>query len=298
MRSNVLKRFIKPKAEPYRFPTDDDLLETQAEGPSEVPNAEKAGEPVETWEPEAPDAVETEVSAKAAPSFETVFDYADIQVEAILADARRQAEEIKTSARISVEQELDALREQARQEGYQEGFSKGMADAVEQSKKEREQQALEQEARIGAFLEKASQEQDALLERSKDDMRDLAIAVAEKIVRVSLRSSGGVIAKMIQGATEKLKRREWVHIYIAGCDAPGLAKVTARLTPALSALSDHIRIVPMADEESGTCIVEMPDTIIDASASTQMANIKALLADIPADDTLRSGDLRRRISDL
>ena len=26
--------------------------------------------------------------------------------------------------------------------------------------------------------------------------------------------------------------------------------------------------------------------------------IKALLADIPADDTLRSGDLRRRISDL
>ena len=42
----------------------------------------------------------------------------------------------------------------------------------------------------------------------------------------------------------------------------------------------------------------MPDTIIDASASTQMANIKALLADIPADDTLRSGDLRRRISDL
>ena len=74
MRSNVLKRFIKPKAEPYRFPTDDDLLEPQAEGPSEVPNAEKAGEPVETWEPEAPDAAETEVSAKAAPSFETVFD--------------------------------------------------------------------------------------------------------------------------------------------------------------------------------------------------------------------------------
>ena len=62
---------------------------------------------METWEPEALDAVETEVSAKAAPSFETVFDYADIQVEAILADARRQAEEIKTSARISVGQELD-----------------------------------------------------------------------------------------------------------------------------------------------------------------------------------------------
>lgn len=296
MRSNVLKRFIKPKAEPYQFPTDDDLLEPQEDTP--LAASETAEEPTEALEPETPDTAEPEAPSEAKPNFETVFDYANIQTEAILADARRQAEQIKTSARISVEQELDVLREQARQEGYRDGFSKGMSDAAEQGKKEREQQVQAQEERLAAFLEKASQQQDDLLERSKDDMRDLAIAVAEKIVRVSLRSSGAVIAKMIQGATEKLKRREWVHIYVAGCDAPGLAKVTARLTPALSALSDHIRIVPLTDEEAGTCIVEMPDTIIDASVSTQLSNIKTLLADIPADDTLRTDDLRRRISDL
>ena len=296
MRSNVLKRFIKPKAEPYQFPTDDDLLEPQEDTP--LAASETAEEPTEALEPETPDTAEPEAPSEAKPNFETVFDYANIQTEAILADARRQAEQIKTSARISVEQELDILREQARQEGYRDGFSKGMSDAAEQGKKEREQQAQAQEERLAAFLEKASQQQDDLLERSKDDMRDLAIAVAEKIVRVSLRSSGAVIAKRIQGATEKLKRREWVHIYVAGCDAPGLAKVTARLTPALSALSDHIRIVPLTDEEAGTCIVEMPDTIIDASVSTQLSNIKTLLADIPADDTLRTDDLRRRISDL
>ena len=296
MRSNVLKRFIKPKAEPYQFPTDDDLLEPQEDTP--LAASETAEEPTEALEPETPGTAEPEAPSEAKPNFETVFDYANIQTEAILADARRQAEQIKTSARISVEQELDVLREQARQEGYRDGFSKGMSDAAEQGKKEREQQAQAQEERLAAFLEKASQQQDDLLERSKDDMRDLAIAVAEKIVRVSLRSSGAVIAKMIQGATEKLKRREWVHIYVAGCDAPGLAKVTARLTPALSALSDHIRIVPLTDEEAGTCIVEMPDTIIDASVSTQLSNIKTLLADIPADDTLRTDDLRRRISDL
>ena len=291
MRSNVLKRFIKPKAEPYQFPTDDDLLEPQEDTP--LAASETTEEPTEALEPETPDTAEPEAPSEAKPNFETVFDYAKI-----LADARRQAEQIKTSARISVEQELDVLREQARQEGYRDGFSKGMSDAAEQGKKEREQQVQAQEERLAAFLEKASQQQDDLLERSKDDMRDLAIAVAEKIVRVSLRSSGAVIAKMIQGATEKLKRREWVHIYVAGCDAPGLAKVTARLTPALSALSDHIRIVPLTDEEAGTCIVEMPDTIIDASVSTQLSNIKTLLADIPADDTLRTDDLRRRISDL
>ena len=299
MRSNVLKRFIKPKAEPYQFPKDEAFLDAEEAKAEAAPDGEQsAGETPEALEPELLDAEEPETDGGQKPNFETVFDYANIQTEAILADARRQAEQIKTSARISVEQELDVLRDQARQEGYRDGFDKGMADAVKQSEQDRERQAQAMEERLAAFLEKASQAQDDLLEHSKDDMRDLAIAVAEKIVRVSLRSSGAVIAKMIQGATEKLKRREWVHIYVAGCDSQGLAQVTSRLTPSLAALSDHIRIVPVAEEESGTCIVEMPDTIIDASASTQLSNIRTLLADIPADDALRSGDLKRRISDL
>ena len=107
------------------------------------------------------------------------------------------------------------------------------------------------------------------------------MAVAEKVVRVSLRSSGEIIARMIQGATEKLKRKEWVHIYIAGCDTRELAQITPGLTMSLSAISDHVKIVPMADDESGNCIIEMPDEIIDASASTQLANIRELLSERP-----------------
>ena len=93
-----------------------------------------------------------------------------------------------------------------------------------------------------------------------------------------------VIAKMIQGATEKLKRREWVRIYIAGCDAQGIAQVTPSLTLSLAALSDHIKLIPMSDEESGTCIIETPDTIIDAGAATQLSNIRSLLSEIPSED--------------
>ena len=34
----------------------------------------------------------------------------------------------------------------------------------------------------------------------------------------------------------------------------------------------------MADDDSGTCVIEMPDEIIDASASTQLGNIRGLLS--------------------
>ena len=41
----------------------------------------------------------------------------------------------------------------------------------------------------------------------------------------------------------------------------------------------------LSDDEAGTCIIEMPDEIIDASAATQIHNIRSMLADIPADET-------------
>ena len=42
-------------------------------------------------------------------------------------------------------------------------------------------------------------------------------------------------------------------------------------------LSDRVRVIPMADDESGTCIIEMPDEIIDASVSTQLDNLRGVL---------------------
>ena len=47
----------------------------------------------------------------------------------------------------------------------------------------------------------------------------------------------------------------------------------------LGALSQHIKVVPMEDDESGTCIVETPEEIVDASVSTQMSNIRDVLHD-------------------
>ena len=61
-----------------------------------------------------------------------------------------------------------------------------------------------------------------------------------------------------------------------------MAKVKVMLTAALSALSDRVRLIPMADDESGTCIIEMPDEIVDASAATQLDNLRTILMDAGA----------------
>ena len=118
-----------------------------------------------------------------------------------------------------------------------------------------------------------------MLLQTQDELLDLCIAVAEKIIRVSLRSSSDVIVRMIQSATERMKRQEWVHIYISGCDTRSMAQISPALTSALGSLSQHIKIVPMGDDEGGTCIVETPEEIVDASVSTQLSNIRDVLSE-------------------
>ena len=60
-------------------------------------------------------------------------------------------------------------------------------------------------------------------------------------------------------------------------DSKNLALSIPELTASLGHLSDRVRIIPMIDDESGTCIIEMPDEIIDASVSTQLENIREIM---------------------
>ena len=54
----------------------------------------------------------------------------------------------------------------------------------------------------------------------------------------------------------------------------------AEFLESLSHLSDNLKIITMNDGEEGTCIVELPDEVIDASVGTQLENIKDILNNV------------------
>ena len=102
---NILKGFLNPKAEEYIFP-DADTIEMEAppvpgDQPGEEPAGEEAGfdytEPAEDGqeEPEAPPALEEETADGGEPSQSGsggVVQYAQLQAELILKQAREEAE--------------------------------------------------------------------------------------------------------------------------------------------------------------------------------------------------------------
>lgn len=267
----IFKRFANVSANKYVFPDAEDLA-VSVEEPAPV-------------EPAGPEASPVEEAAQPKPEPEqqepTPIDFAQVQANAILQDAREEAEAFRVKALGELEKELDELRERAKKEGYELGYAQGIAEGRLEAQRELDEKAAAQEKEISAFLKDAVRARDQLLEDSKQDLKELALAIAEKVIRVSLKSSGDILIRMIESATAKRRRCEWVQIYIADCDARASANTVPELAEALSRLSDRVRIIPMADDESGTCIIEMPDEIIDASAATQLNNIRTMLSDTP-----------------
>ncbi len=269
---NIFKHFMRAAAEPYQFPDAEELIQAEELPPEEVLLPEEG---LEDLDPQG----EWTAEPLEEPPEENPISFAQIQADSILEDARRQAEQLLEDSRQSARQEAEQVFAAAREDGRREGYGQGLAQARQEAAKEREEQAKRLEEQVERFLTQAGSALDRQMDQNIDELRDLALAIAEKVVCVSLKSSADVISRMIQTAVDKRKRREWVHIYIAECDAKRLSQLPASLSATLSGLSDRVRIIPMGDDESGTCIIETPDEIIDASAATQLNNIRSILMD-------------------
>ena len=276
---NIWKRIAHSKVEPYQFPSADELQDETLS--QQEPEALEEEEPLDSEVDMLEEEEAEEPPAPAEPPADLV--YAKIQAEQILQQAKEEADALLDSARVQAESFLANAHSEGFEAGQAEGLSQGRAKAQEEQEALQAQMVQEQAQQVEQFLKEANNALQRLLDESVGELRDLAIAVAEKVIGISLQSSSEVIERMIHIAVDKRKRCEWVHIYVSEQDAKRLVRISPMLAGSLSALSDHVRIVPMGDDEAGMCIIEMPDQIIDASASTQLDNIRSSLAEVSPD---------------
>lgn len=286
---NIFKHFSRNnKAEAYVFPDisgsqpeagDKSSTLTLPDFAAEFAAAEAAADAAEMTGLTLEEITTGDPEPRQEPEKETEpVDQTAAQIEEMLREAERQAAEIIEQAREAAKAEAESIYEEARETGRQDGYEEGVAQAMEEGRLQQEQVTARMQDEVEKFLEQAGAALDRQLDENVNELRDLAIAIAEKVVCISLRSSTEVIGRMVQAALDKRKHREWIHIYISESDAKRMSQIPASLTAAVSGISERVRIIPMADDDSGTIVIEMPDEIIDASASTQMGNIRGLLS--------------------
>ena len=158
----------------------------------------------------------------------------------------------------------------------EEGFSEGSEKAYKDHKAELDLRIEEFQTTMKTTIERVTEEKDRILERYIDDLKKITLTIAEKIIQTSLKSSGEIIKRMI-AAAGKLKKTQWVKIYVSQTDAGMMIQGDVGLLNELSHISGNIKIIAMDHAEDGTCIIELPEEIIDVSVNTQIENIKGIL---------------------
>ena len=198
----------------------------------------------------------------------------------ILEEARQEASRILEEARQEAAWEKEKAAEEGRREGYAEGYREGRQKAEGEFRDEIEDHLLEFQEDMRKALDAVDTARKNCLHTYLEELKDCAIAIGEKVIHISLRSSGEVIKQMIISATEKLKKTAWVKIYMDKYDYDMMMEADAGVIDELSHLSDNIKFIVMDKEDRGSCIIEMPEEIVDVSVNTQIENIKDILENV------------------
>ncbi len=202
------------------------------------------------------------------------------EAKELLEAARKEAARILEDAAAQAEKEQEQAREAGIREGYESGYREGREKAEAECRKEFEETLRSFQEDMRQALHSVETAKEHCVRNYLEELKDCAVAVGEKVIHISLRSSGEVIKQMIIAATEKLKKTAWVKIYIDKCDYDMMMKADADILDELSHLSDNIKFIVMDKEERGNCIIEMPEEIVDVSVNTQIENIKDILENV------------------
>lgn len=218
--------------------------------------------------------VKNSESIENVPELENAFKESMRMAEEIVEKAKQQAEEIKKNAYEKAwKNGYDIGKAEGQQQGEETAYKDSMADYNEKFSEKLD--TLNRT--IKEYVEDMELEKEKILEKYLDNLRDISLAIGEKIVRTSLKSSEDVVKRMILAATEKLKKTAWAKIYIAGIKDGSEIKGDAEFLHSLSKLSDNIKIIILDNEEPGTCLIELPNEIIDVSFKSQLENIREIL---------------------
>lgn len=212
------------------------------------------------------------------------------EAERILAEAERKARELFEKTTASAENLMEMTREraaamekEAREEGYRQGYEegreKGQSEGLEDSYKE----MAEKYSAFFTGLQNAMQSLDVQKEQRLnsylEEMKDLVLAIAKKVIHVSLETSGEVIKQMILNAAENGRDKQWSKVFISAADASRMKADGIEIEKLLSGFSDRIKVVVNDDALPGSCVVEFPDQIVDSGVDTQLRNIRGLMDD-------------------
>lgn len=206
-----------------------------------------------------------------------------VEGEAILKQAQIEAEQLLNQKKQELEQLTEQVRQDAQREGYQSGFDEGRQAGYEsglnQAKIEMEQSLLETTKKVQEMLALGSQECRTMMIEAEQEMIDLALEIARKIVATEIKERPETILAIAREALAKVKDQDEVTIRVSPDDFDQMLQARHDLQ---HQVGRDKPILVAADEAmpQGSCCVDTSCGSVDAKIDSQYENIKKVLMEV------------------
>ena len=157
---------------------------------------------------------------QAAPASELSVAEFRRQAEALVRQARAEADRILAEARQQAEADaqraLTEAREQGAREGFQQGYEKGRAEGHAAGQAERQGQIEQAVTAVDQAVDQVEAMRHALLRDARTDLISVALAVAAKVIKAEVSERSREIASANLAAALELaaqKSAMWIHAH-------------------------------------------------------------------------------------
>ena len=180
---------------------------------------------------------------------ERILDEAREKIKKMLADAEAEAEQIKTNAYNT-----------AQNQGYNEGRSKAEAELMN-AKRELERQRQEYQA---AYEQQVQELEPAFIE--------MVIRLTKKLTGVLLEEKRDIVAYLAEQAISEMEPGRNYLIHVSAEEAEAVNEAKPRI---LGSLKEGTAVEVIADHsmKRGQCLIETDSRIFDCSLDTQLNNL-------------------------
>jgi len=186
---------------------------------------------------------------------------ARLKAQKIIENANGQAKKIIQNAGQKVQTEM----ERAQKVGYEKGFALGKEKAEENM-----QSGVDELLDIIKSMEEAKQ---SILQRCENELKDLALNIAKRIIDTELEKHDSLFLSLYKSAIKQHNEPKWLKVTVSQCEAE-FATSNADLLLSMSKGAQDIKFTILENAVRGTCIVETPLSITDASVETQLHKLE------------------------
>jgi flagellar assembly protein FliH len=176
--------------------------------------------------------------------------------QAVLEEARAEAERLLVEARARAE----ALAQEARRQGFEAGEAEG-----------REHLARAAEG-LEALASELAGYKSSLYRDARSQVMELVLALVDKILGPLAESEGAPVVRVVERALRLLSDRETLTIRIHPEDLHALLEAKPKILETFDGIKG-LTVVEDPSVKRGGCLVETPTTEIDARLDTQLQEV-------------------------